>query len=90
MDWQTFTATFAAIFLAEMGDKTQLAAVTMAAQSGRPWAVFSGASLALIGVSALGVMVGAALGTYLPLEWVKRAGAVAFILIGVLMLAGKL
>jgi putative Ca2+/H+ antiporter (TMEM165/GDT1 family) len=89
MDWRTFAATFGAIFLAEMGDKTQLAAVTMAAQSGKPWSVFLGATAALAGVSALGVLVGGALGTHLPLEWVKRAGALLFIAIGVLMLFGK-
>lgn len=72
-----------------MGDKTQLAAMTMAAQSKKPWAVFIGASLALAAVSALGVVVGGAIGNYVPLEWVKRVAAVAFIAIGVLMLAGK-
>jgi putative Ca2+/H+ antiporter (TMEM165/GDT1 family) len=40
-------------------------------------------------VSALGVVVGATLGNYVPLEWVKRIAAVAFIVIGVLMLTGK-
>jgi putative Ca2+/H+ antiporter (TMEM165/GDT1 family) len=72
-----------------MGDKTQLAAMTMAAQTKKPWAVFLGASLALAAVSALGVIVGGVIGEYVPLEWVKRVAAVAFILIGVLMLAGK-
>jgi putative Ca2+/H+ antiporter (TMEM165/GDT1 family) len=48
-----------------------------------------GASLALAAVSGLGVLVGSVLGTYVPLEWVKRAAAVAFIVIGILMLAGK-
>jgi len=81
--------TFGIIFLAEMGDKTQLAAMTMSAQTKKPWAVFLGASLALAAVSALGVIVGATLGNYVPLEWVKRVAAVAFIIIGVLMLLGK-
>jgi putative Ca2+/H+ antiporter (TMEM165/GDT1 family) len=40
-------------------------------------------------VSALGVVVGSALGAYLPLIWIKRAAACAFILIGILILAGK-
>jgi putative Ca2+/H+ antiporter (TMEM165/GDT1 family) len=72
-----------------MGDKTQLAAMTMAAQTKKPWAVFVGASLALAAVSALGVVVGSLIGDYVPLEWVKRAAAVAFIVIGALMLFGK-
>ncbi|HEX9545520.1 MAG TPA: TMEM165/GDT1 family protein [Pyrinomonadaceae bacterium] len=53
MDLRVFLTTFGVIFLAEMGDKTQLAAMTMAAQTKRPWAVFIGASLALASVSAL-------------------------------------
>ena len=77
------------IFLAEMGDKTQLAAMTMAAQTEKPLAVFIGAAVALACVSALGVVVGSVLSHYIPLEWIKRAAAVAFIVIGVLILLGK-
>lgn len=89
MDLRVMLTTLGIIFLAEMGDKTQLAAMTMAAQTKRPWAVFLGASLALVAVSAIGVLVGGVIGQYVPLEWVKRVAAVLFILIGVLMLAGK-
>ena len=89
MDLRVLITTFGIIFLAEMGDKTQLAAMTMAAQTKRPWAVFIGASVALAAVSALGVLVGSLIGDYVPLDWVKRGAAVAFIIIGVLMLAGK-
>ena len=89
MDLRVLLTTFGVIFLAEMGDKTQLAAMTMAAQTKRPWAVFIGASLALAAVSALGVIVGGTLGHYVPLEWVKRIAAVGFIVIGVLMLFDK-
>lgn len=89
MDLRVLVTTFGIIFLAEMGDKTQLAAMTMAAQTKKPWAVFLGATLALAAVSALGVVVGATLGNYVPLEWVKRIAAVAFIVIGVLMLLNK-
>jgi putative Ca2+/H+ antiporter (TMEM165/GDT1 family) len=89
MDWKVFVTTFGAIFLAEMGDKTQLAAMTLAADTKRPVAVFFGAALALTCVSALGVAVGGALGHYLPKEWIERVAAVAFILVGVLMLTGK-
>ncbi len=89
MDFRVLLTTFGIIFLAEMGDKTQLAAMTMSAQTKKPWAVFIGASLALAVVSALGVVVGSVIGDYVPLIWVKRASAVAFIAIGALMLAGK-
>jgi putative Ca2+/H+ antiporter (TMEM165/GDT1 family) len=89
MDFRVLLTTFGVIFLAEMGDKTQLAAMTMAAQTKKPWAVFIGAALALAAVSALGVIVGSVIGDYIPLQWVKRTAAVAFILIGVLMLLNK-
>ena len=89
MDLRVMLTTFGIIFLAEMGDKTQLAAMTMSAQTKKPWAVFIGASLALAAVSLIGVLVGSVIGEYVPLVWVKRVAAIAFIVIGVLMLAGK-
>ena len=89
MDLRVLLTTFGIIFLAEMGDKTQLAAMTMSAQTKKPWAVFIGASIALAAVSAIGVLVGGFVGDYVPLVWVKRVAAVAFIVIGVLMLLGK-
>ena len=89
MDWRVFMTTFGIIFLAELGDKTQIAAMTMAAQKKRPWEVFLGAAIALAAVSAIGVLVGSTLGQYLPLDWIKRIAGAAFIVIGVLMLLGK-
>jgi Ca2+/H+ antiporter, TMEM165/GDT1 family len=89
MDWRVFLTTFGIMFLAEMGDKTQIAAMTMAAEKKRPWEVFVAASLALAAVSAIGVLIGSALGHYLPLEWIKRAAGAAFIVIGILVLIGK-
>ena len=89
MDWRVLFTTFGIIFLAELGDKTQIAAMTMAAQKKRPWEVFIGASLALTAVSAIGVLVGTALGQYLPIEWIKRVAGAAFIVIGFLVLIGK-
>jgi putative Ca2+/H+ antiporter (TMEM165/GDT1 family) len=89
MDWRVFITTFGVIFLAEMGDKTQLAAMTMSAQTRKPWAVLLGAAIALTAVSAIGVIVGGVLGNYVPLIWVKRVAAIAFIVIGVLILLNK-
>jgi putative Ca2+/H+ antiporter (TMEM165/GDT1 family) len=89
MDWRVFLTTFGVIFLAEIGDKTQLAAMTMAAESKKPWAVFVGAALALATVSAVGVLVGSVIGNYVPLIWLKRVAALAFIVIGILILMEK-
>ncbi len=90
MDWKVFLTTFGAIFLAELGDKTQLAAITLAAQTRKPVAVFIGASLALTAVSLIGVAAGSVLANYINAEYLHKAAALAFILIGTLMLWGKL
>ena len=89
MDWRVFITTFGVVFLAEIGDKTQLAAMTMAAETKKPLAVFIGAALALVCVSAIGVVVGGLLGHYVSIVWVKRVSAVAFIVVGVLILMDK-
>ena len=89
MDWRVLLTTFGVIFLAEMGDKTQIAAMTMAAEKKRPWEVFIAASVALVAVSAIGVVVGNALSRYLPLIWIKRGEGLSFIIIGVLVLLDK-
>ena len=89
LKWSAFWTAFGTLFLAEMGDKTQLAAMTMSAQTKKPWAVFIGSAIALTAVSAIGVMVGSVVGNYVPLEWIKRAAAVAFIIIGILILLDK-
>ena len=59
-------ASFSTIFLAELGDKTQLATLMLSAQSGRPSVVFTGAALALITTSLLGVLIGQWIANNLP------------------------
>lgn len=86
MEWKTFLTAFITIFLAELGDKTQLAAITMTAETKSPVSVFIGASLALIVVTLLAVLVGGILTQYIPTELLQKFVAIAFILIGVLML----
>jgi putative Ca2+/H+ antiporter (TMEM165/GDT1 family) len=86
MDWKLIASTFGVIFLAELGDKTQLAAVTLAASTRQPLAVFVGASLALVAVSAVGVAVGSGLAEVLPMDIIRKVSAAAFVLIGVAML----
>ncbi|WP_269624833.1 TMEM165/GDT1 family protein [Prochlorococcus marinus] len=57
---------FSTIFLAELGDKTQLATLMLSAQSGRPLIIFIGAALALISTSLLGVLIGRWIANNLP------------------------
>jgi putative Ca2+/H+ antiporter (TMEM165/GDT1 family) len=56
--WKVFGTTFITIFLAEMGDKTQVATLLMTAESHHPWLVFAGAAVALISTSLVGVLLG--------------------------------
>ena len=90
MDWKIFGTAFLTLFLAELGDKTQLAVITMTSSTESKLSVLLGASLALVVVTILGVAVGGILSQYVPTEWLQRIVATAFIVIGVLMLVGKL
>lgn len=90
MDWKIFATAFTTLFLAELGDKTQLAVITMSADTRSKLSVFLGAAAALVFVTLLGVLGGGVLSAYIPTEWLQRFVAVAFIVIGVLMLLGKL
>ena len=89
MDWRVFWITFVTIFLAEMGDKTQLAALTMTAETRVPVAVFTGACAALCLATLLGVLVGGILSNFIPPALLKKLAGAAFIIIGGLMLLGK-
>jgi hypothetical protein len=88
--WEVFVFTFAAIFVAELGDKTQLATMSLAAgnRHGR-WAVFVGASAALIATSALACLAGRLVGQYLDPRVMKLAAAILFAVLGVVFLAGR-
>jgi len=66
-----FLATFSTVFLAELGDKTQLAALLLSAESGRPVIVFFGASLALICSSLVGVLLGRWLARFIPAQLLR-------------------
>ena len=82
MQRSLFWTTFATVFLAELGDKTQLAAMTATARSGAVLTVFFAASAALICATAIGVAVGGALFRVIPEQMVKYLAGSAFILVG--------
>ena len=86
MDLRLVGTTFLAVFLAELGDKTQLALIALAAGSGAVWSVFVGGTLALWAVSAIGIAVGTTLLRRLPRHWMHRAAAGLFALFGILAL----
>ena len=75
---------FAMIFVAELGDKTQLAMIGLAAGSGAPWSVFTGGTLALWAVSLIGILVGASLLRRIAPHWLHRGAAALFLVFGLL------
>jgi len=89
MDWKVFLTTFGTIFLAELGDKTQLAAIMMTSKTKLPWSVFMGASLALCLVTLVGVLLGEGLIAVIPQNILKKVAALAFVAIGLWMFLGK-
>ncbi|MEW6488775.1 MAG: TMEM165/GDT1 family protein [Thermodesulfobacteriota bacterium] len=89
MEWKTILATFGLVFLAELGDKTQLATLSFAAGGKHPGSVFLGASLALVLTSLLAVLLGGVLGAWLPRNWVRLGAGAFFIAAGVLILLNR-
>lgn len=89
MDWKTLLSTFGLIFVAEMGDKTQLAVLTMTTKTKSPWAVFLGATAALTIVSGIAVLTGGIVARYVPEAVLHKLVATAFIGIGLWMFFGK-
>ena len=89
MDLRLLATTFTTLFLAELGDKTQLAVLSLTASSKQPLAVFIGAACALLAVTAIGVLVGEGLSRVVPAWLLQKAAAVAFIAIGLIMFVGK-
>lgn len=79
---------FITVFLAELGDKTQLATLMLAAQSDHPWQVFLGAAAALITSSLLGVLLGQWLGRVLPKNLVKQLAGVLMVVLGLFFCVG--
>jgi putative Ca2+/H+ antiporter (TMEM165/GDT1 family) len=91
MDWKLFASTFAAVFVAEMGDKTQLATLSLAGSASSRLTVFGASALALVLTSAIAVLLGEAVARAVPPIWIKRAAGVIFLVLGVVYLvtAGK-
>lgn len=89
MDWQFFWITFGTVFLAEMGDKTQIATLILTAEKGTPWTVLAGACAALCFGTLLVVLLGGVVAQYVPPTIIKKAAGIAFVVIGALVLLGK-
>ena len=83
MDWKIFITIFVAVFIAELGDKTQLATMLFATDKevGK-YTVFFAASAALIVASALGVLAGSLLAEYINMKYLHYIAGIGFMLIG--------
>lgn len=81
-------STFSMIAIAEMGDKTQLSAITLAAKYDSPYLVFAGAILALASISLMGILLGKKLCETVPLPKIKLGAGILFIIFGLMFLAG--
>lgn len=88
MNWKLAATTFLAVFLAELGDKTQLATLSLVASGASRWGVFLGSSIALVASTLLTVLAGDAIARAIPAKWLERAAAIAFLVIGAVLLAG--
>jgi putative Ca2+/H+ antiporter (TMEM165/GDT1 family) len=79
MEWKIFLTTLGTIFLAELGDKTQLAAILMTSKTGHPVIVFGGAVIAFSLVTLIGVVMGQGLVSIVPQRILEKGAALAFI-----------
>jgi len=86
MDLKILFTTFGLIFLAELGDKTQLATFAFAAESRSRIAVFLGSAGALVLTSLLAVVFGSAVGRLIPENYIRVGAGALFVLLGVWML----
>ncbi len=82
MDWKLVGTTFLAVFVAELGDKTQLATLSFASSGASRLSVFLGSALALVATSAIAVLVGEALSRVVPPLLLQRVAGAAFLVIG--------
>jgi len=83
MPWQTFWGAFALVFVAELGDKTQLAVLSQTCKFRCTWPIFVGASLALTGVTAVGAVAGQLLGQVVPANVLQIIAGILFVIMGV-------
>lgn len=89
MDWKAFASAFSLIFIAELGDKTQLAALGLSATSQSTLSVLLGSVLGISTATVLGVLAGKALGAWLNPHYLRLAGGALFVVFGALLLSGR-
>lgn len=86
MDWHLLGLSFITVFLSELGDKSQLAAIALSGRSNSPRAVFFGTASALLLTTLIGVLAGEWIAELLPVKLVKAIAAIGFALLAVRLL----
>lgn len=86
MNWKLFFLSFGMLFLAELGDKTQLSVFTLVTRHKAPIPIFLGASLALVLVTFIGSFLGQVVSRYIPERYMHLISALFFLGIGAVML----
>ncbi len=89
MDWQLLGITFITVFLSELGDKSQVAAIALGSSCESPRAVFFGTASALLLATLIGVLVGQGTAEVLPASLVKGIAAIGFAVMGLRLLWPK-
>lgn len=89
MDWHLLGLSFAMVFISELGDKSQLAAIALSGSSKSLRAVFLGTATALLLATFLGVILGEGFSHLLPMRWVKGIAALGFAIMGLRLLFSK-
>ncbi|MEG3966703.1 MULTISPECIES: TMEM165/GDT1 family protein [unclassified Microcoleus] len=89
MDWQLLGISFITVFLSELGDKSQLAAIALGSSCNSPRAVFFGTASALLLASLIGVGIGFSTAEVLPERLVKGLAAIGFAVMGLRLLWPK-
>ncbi|MDJ0619760.1 MAG: TMEM165/GDT1 family protein [Calothrix sp. MO_192.B10] len=86
MDWHLIGLSFITVFLSELGDKSQLAAIALSGRSQAPRAVFFGTAGALLLTSLLGALAGGVVAEFLPTRLLKVIAAVGFAILAIRLL----
>ncbi|MCU0552570.1 MAG: TMEM165/GDT1 family protein [Leptolyngbya sp. Prado105] len=87
MDWRLMGISFVTVFLAELGDKSQLAAIALSSNcNNSPKAIFLGTVAALVLASFIGVILGEGTAQLLPTKWTKIIAAIGFLILAIRLL----
>ena len=90
MDITLLISIFTTVFLAELGDKTQLATFALSGSTNKPYAVFLGSSCALIFTSLIGALAGGSISTLIPEKFLEAIASIIFFYLGMSLLSNSL